>query len=233
MNYRKLCIYMCVCIMHICYWCMLENKFLDIYDGYNLLFAIVGTHGGYGFFLTISTVFMLIHLILVSNNLSPFSIHLLSRKNRVNALNICYKKLVIGSVVYAFLYEVVQVIFIWLLIDFNLLIEIHFFKVMFMHFVAIALIFMFGASIYLLFYIKINNKYMAILISVAINVSIAYFTNTKILYGGIEVIDKMTRLQAINIIEWLIYQIINILIIVMIYAVTEEVYKKRDIYDRF
>lgn len=229
MNYRNTINYLIITVIFAVLWYMLEGKFLDSLHGYELLCILVGTHGGYGYYLTISTVFMLIHLYLVNNDIAPFSVSLLARKERSKALGVCLKNITIDSVLFALSYVSVPVLFVCIYVDSTILVDLKFYTIMFMYFIALNSIFLFGAMIYLMMHIMTKKTYLSMAVSVVLNIGIAYFSNSDILYGGLSVVDRMTQILPINAMEWGANQLINFLIIGIIYVVASDIYRKKDV----
>lgn len=227
---RKIWKYGIVFIVYMVLWYWVERDFI-LYESPNfeLLYLIVGTHGGYGYFLWISSVFLLVYLFITGKEVNPFSINLLSRVYRKKGMRVLTYNMAKIALAYAFVYIFVQIINVTIVIGFERLLEFNFYPVMGLYFVAITNVFLFGGMLFLLLYIITRNNYLSMIITVCINMVISYYGKTDILYGGLSVIDNMTMGTTTNIFTWTIWQMINVCVIIGIYFVTEEIYRKKDI----
>ncbi|MBQ9700906.1 MAG: hypothetical protein IJV71_09845, partial [Lachnospiraceae bacterium] len=217
-------------IIYMLLWYWIEKEFI-LYpsEEFELLYLIVGTHGGYGYFLLIASVILLVHLFFVNDDIKPFSVNLLSRVDRVKGLRLVIHKIVVTSIVHSFIYVLVQIINVTVVVDDSTLLQYHFYSVMPMYFVAVTSVLLFGGMLFLLAYVISRNNYLSMIIVVCVNMFIAYYGRTDILYGGLSVVDNMIRQIQTNVPIWAIYQMINVCIVVGIYYITEEIYRKKDI----
>ncbi|MBQ8043212.1 MAG: hypothetical protein IJ272_03555 [Clostridia bacterium] len=231
MNYSKgFFRYGILFIIYMLLWYWIEKEFI-LYpsEEFELLYLIVGTHGGYGYFLLIASVILLVHLFFVNDDIKPFSVNLLSRVDRVKGLRLVIHKIVVTSIVHSFIYVLVQIINVTVVVDDSTLLQYHFYSVMPMYFVAVTSVLLFGGMLFLLAYVISRNNYLSMIIVVCVNMFIAYYGRTDILYGGLSVVDNMIRQIQTNVPIWAIYQMINVCIVVGIYYITEEIYRKKDI----
>lgn len=231
MNYSKgLFRYGMLFVVYMLLWYWMEMDFI-LYpsEEFELLYLIVGTHGGYGYFLLIASVILLVHLFFVNDAIKPFSVNLLSRVDRVRGLRLVTRKIVVTSIVHSFIYVLVQIINVTVVVDNSILLQYYFYSVMLMYFVAVTSILMFGSMLFLLVYVISRNNYLSMIIVVCINMVVAYYGRTDILYVGLTVVDNMIRQIPTNVPIWIIYQMINVCIVVGIYYITEEIYRKKDI----
>ncbi len=231
MNYSKgFFRYGILFIIYMLLWYWMEKDFI-LYpsEEFELLYLIVGTHGGYGYFLLIASVILLVHLFFVNDDIKPFSVNLLSRVDRVKGLRLVIHKIVVTSIVHSFIYVLVQIINVTVVVDDSTLLQYHFYSIMPMYFVAVTSVLLFGGMLFLLAYVISRNNYLSMIIVVCVNMFIAYYGRTDILYGGLSVVDNMIRQIQTNVPIWAIYQMINVCIVVGIYYIIEEIYRKKDI----
>lgn len=231
MNYSKGFLrYGILFIVYMLLWYWMEMDFI-LYpsENFELLYLIVGTHGGYGYFLLIASVILLVYLFFVNDAIKPFSINLLSRVDRAMGLRLVTRRIAVTSIGYSCIYVLVQIINVTVVVDNSTLLQYHFYSVMPLYFVAVMCILLFGGMLFLLAYVISRNNYLSMIIVVCINMVIAYYGKTDILYGGLTVVDNMIRQIPTNVSIWSIYQMINVCIVAAIYFVTEEIYRKKDI----
>lgn len=210
-------------------WYWLEKNFLQIKEQYDIFSLIVGTHGGYGYYLLLASVFMIVFLLILAKTTNPYSITEVSRLGRKDAFKRCFFEVVKTSLSYTFIYVSVQVAYVLIYVDWEELIAAKFFFVMMMYYVAVFSILSFGGICYLILYIVFQNSILSMLVTVAISMILAYFGKGEILYGGLTVVDKMAAGVNINLLIWLMNQIINFCIIGVMYIIAESIYYKKDI----
>lgn len=191
--------------------------------------VLVGTHGGYGYYVSIASVFLLIHLFLLGKQIQPFSELLVSRIGRMGAMKILFRELIKGSLLYGFVYVMVEVVLVCVHVDMEQLLQVNFFFIMLMYYIVLIILFTFGGLCFLLLDVVLHRSYMAMFITVAANMLMAYFGRSGLFYGGMVIIDQMTRGLEINWLAWGLNQMVNVCIIAILYVVAEEVYRRRDI----
>lgn len=230
MNYKgKIIQYIGLMAIFAVIWYWLEKKFLHNQEHYDIFSLIVGTHGGYGYYMLLASVFMIVFFLILAKTTNPYSITEVSRLGRKNAFKRCFCEVVKTSLSYTFIYVSVQVIYVLIYVDWEQLIAAKFFIVMMMYYIAVFSILCFGGSCYLVLYIVFRNTILSMLLTVTISMILAYFGDGEILYGGLTVVDKMIEGANINLLIWLINQIINFCIIGVMYIIGESIYYKKDI----
>lgn len=205
-------------------WQWLDRHYLYNRDKTDIFPLIVGTHGGYGYYFLLASVFMVLFLLLLAKEVKPFSLEIVSRAGRQKTFAMCFRQLVKSSLGYAFIYVMIQVIYVLIYVDWNLLMEKNFFFIMVLYGIAVSMILDFGGMIYLLMEILSENFVLSLLIAVGVNMVLAYFNKSVVLYGGLVIIDEMT----VDFIWWL-SELINLCIIGILYFITQSVYFKKDI----
>lgn len=229
MNYKNIKTYLLFAAAYTLMWHGINYYNIGLFDGYDLFEMLVGTHSGYSYFLTIALVFVFSCLILADKQINPFSINRLSRQKRSSVSRYMALTGIKCAAIHTAIYAGVQILCTYIYVDNDIMSEKGFMKVMPLYALSLFTIFTVSIMFYLVLYVFTGISYLAIFITVAVNIGIAYFVRGDFLYGGITVLDYMAMGEPVNITVFLIYQMINICIAAVLYVIFQEIYKRKDI----
>ena len=229
MSYRNIKSYVLVLCIYIIMWYGLDYYKLDEFEGYDKFEAITGTSSGYGYFIIVSSIVACICMILADRQINPFSMNRLLRQERQTVFRYMAITAIKCVFIHILIYVGVQMICTCIYIDLDILFNAGYFLILPLYGLSLFTIFTINAMFYLAFYICAKHSYIGIIVVVAVNLFIAYKTRWEIIYGGIKIVDDMVFGASINIASFLIYQFINLCIAGMMYIVSDELYKRKDI----
>lgn len=210
-------------------WYFLEKGFLQMVERKERLFVLVGTHGGYGYYLTIASVFVFLYLVFLRDMVQPFSVYGVISGGRSRHMFLCFKQLFFHSVLYSCIYALVQILGVVFLVEWKELVRSHFFMVMILYIISLISIFTFAGVCYLGIYIFTKRVVLSMIITIAIQMAIAFFGKTDLLYGGITIVDVMPTRIGIHEIVWFLNRIMDGCIIGFLYIFIKRIYEKKDI----
>ena len=192
MNYKeKIVKYVGLIGLFAILWQWLNRHYLYIEDKVDIFSLLIGTHGGYGYYLLLASIFMVLFLLILTKEVKLFDLAIVSRVGRQKAFWMYFCKLMKLSFGYAIIYVIIQVFYVLIYVDWKILVENNFFMIMILYTVAVSMILGFGGMIYFLVEILSKKFVLSLLISVGINMGLAYFNKSVILYGGLSIVDEM------------------------------------------
>lgn len=225
MNYKeKIVKYIGLTGLFAILWQWLNRHYLSIQDKTDIFSLLIGTHGGYGYYLLLASIFMVLFLLMLTKEVKLFDLAIVSRVGRQKVFCMYFCKLMKLSFGYAITYVIVQVFYALIYVDWKILVENNFFMIMILYTVAVSMILGFGGMVYFLVEILSKKFVLSLLISVGINMGLAYFNKSVILYGGLAIVDEM----EVGII-WILSELVNLCIIGILYFITQAIYFKKDL----
>lgn len=210
-------------------WYFLEKELLQMVERKERLFVLVGTHGGYGYYLTVASVFVFLYLVFLRDMVQPFSVYGVISGGRSRHMFFCFKQLLFHSVLYSCIYVLVQILGVAVLVEWKQLVQSHFFIVMILYIISLILIFTFTGVCYLGIYILTKQVVLSMIITVAIQMTLAFWGKTGLLYGGITIVDVIPTRIGIYEVVWFLNRIMDGCIIGFLYIFIKCIYEKKDI----
>ena len=230
MNYKKVgCYYILVIVILSVVWFWLERDYLGIEDSVERLMCITGTHGGYGYYLFIPSVYMLLHLLIVYDLVPIYYVESLSRIGRDRYFLNIFKRIVFLSCIYAFIFVTIQMINVWLNVDNQTLLLFEFWRTELLYFIALIEVFSFGTICYILIRLITNLSFLSIFLTILFHIGIAYFAKSDIFYRNLEISDYSRIYSGKDLCIWALMAIAGLCIIGLLYRISKFIYDKKDI----
>ncbi len=210
-------------------WYIFDERSLNCTNRDELYYCLVGSHGGYGYFLYIASIYMILFLMIIDYVNTSFSISSLSRIGRISNFNRNCRNNIVIAIVYSCVYVAVEICAVIKYIGIKKLIDNKFFEVMLFYTIAISVIYIFASMCYMLLRMFVKYPFLVIIIIVAFNMFIAYFYKASRLYGATDIIDKKSLGTYVDIAIWCLNELIVLCIIGVLYIFTKSIYEKKDI----
>lgn len=205
----------------------------DLDSTKDVLGALLGTAGGYTYYVIIATVVLIGALFIINDSVSINSVNCLLRRGR----SYCLKENLVSAsrslLVYVAGYVCIPVIY-YCISDFKGLISDY-------KFLPIMFLFMFGIYevflIYMLLYFYIGSfckrSYTAIVMVAVISFLMIMVIQKRIigqeiLYGAISIIEVLTGVD-VNIYRWFMFRAMDLCILSVIYILVSDRYKRMDV----
>ena len=231
MNYKKGYLYRYVVLGIVLFiaWYWMEYPFIVYRDTQDILPLLMGTHGGYGYYLIIASVLMTINIFFVDMDIDLFDLKNICRHTREDYLKNQFKRTVVCTFMNTLCYVTIQFVCSIFFSGVDS-IKIHKLYIVFpLYFISVYLVMLFGATLFLLIYAINKNRYFSAVIVVAYNIFIAFYGKSGWMYGNLTIEDKIVTGESVSYISWTVYLLINILSVMLVYTILEEIYRRKDI----
>lgn len=229
--------YIIFTIACIVYWLYRNGDIIGKQIDAEILPILVGLNNGYSYQWILATIILLGYLFIVNKGLNFDSVAHVIRKSRDNIVNKNLIRTIVNAICYVTIYMVVDVIFIVLVSDISLLLQMNFFVGMLLFSVSLSVVYAMMGILYTMIYLCTDNSYLALIIVFVVNILIVFSESYMCIdvfgiYTNLSVLDNIICARGISVLKWFIKVAIQILLAYGFSIIVKEKYYRRDIMNR-
>ena len=221
-------------VVLIVFWIFRASSIYKINDFNNVLPFMIGTSGGYMYHILVSGIILPIILFVTGWRFSLYDDILIVRYGRVKNIKYNVKNLILDMLIYVGIYVAVPIIYYLIMSPYAFIRDKEFHVYILLYLLALYIVSIFLALIYIDLCCFVKKSYIALAVTIVFGYIISellpnHLIGNNILFGGTSVIDILKKDLELNPSVWLVYRLIDIVLIAIVYVHTVEHYRQMDI----
>lgn len=218
----------------VAFWIFRVPPTYSISDFSNILPRMIGTSGGYTYHIVVAGLILPIFLFVTGWRFSLYDDILIIRYGRVKIIKKNVKNLILDMLIYVGIFVAVPIIYYLIMSPSDFIKDKEFQVYILLYLLALYIVSIFLALIYIDLCCFMKKSYIALAVTIVFGYILSellpkHLIGNTVLFGGTTVIDILKEDLEINPVMWLVYRLIDIVLIAIVYVHTVEHYRQMDI----
>lgn len=218
----------------VAFWIFSIPSMYSINDFGNILPLMIGTSGGYTYHIGVAGLILPIFLFVTGWRFSLYDDILIVRYGRIKNIKNNVKNMMLDMLIYVCIYVAVPIIYYFVMSPSDFIRDKEFQVYILLYLLALYIVSIFLALIYIDLCCFMKKSYIALAVTIVFGYILSellpkHLIGNNVLFGGTSVIDILKKDLEINPVMWLVYRLIDIVLIAIVYVHTVEHYRQMDI----